>query len=260
MKFRSAKQVWAEVYEGFYLSVGWGDMGAGTDQVARTYHCPFCRQSGFMRALPAGQGVLVLGVRMRWRCGACYEYAQRPLLLKRRGSITASQTRMARAGAGDYAVVDGLQAARVMSAIEQLPEHCYTWGMWVYTGLSLADLDKYELDVFGQRRLAMLGWLARELDGAGLPDVADDEEAELEQTLLFAVLDDARQRERCGRRLHSKTDIASALGVDRRCFDARYKWGKRYAAAVVALERLTAETLGPVSAVVEGLRRGGLAA
>jgi hypothetical protein len=207
-----------------------------------------------MRELPAGQGVVVGGVRMAWRCGACREFSRRPLLLRRKGSITATQTRVVSGEAGDYRIVDGMQAGRVLSVIEKLPEHCYTWGMWVYTGLGLADMDTYDLDLHRKRELAMLGWLAGALDKAGVSDVRDDAEAALEQTLLLMVLGDTRQVERCGRRLFSTAAIAEALGVDRRCLDGRYKWGQRYRLAKQALESLTAETLGPVAVVVEQLR------
>jgi len=145
----------------------------------------------------------------------------------------------------DYRIWDGLTAGQVMTVIDDLPEQCYTWGMWAYTEPRENDVNKQ-----AERELFLLTWLAKALDAAGVPDVRSDEEGEAEQQLLLMLLRDTRQRERNGRELYSKADMARALGVDRRCLDARYKWGRRCVVARQALDDLIGGALGPVARVV----------
>ncbi|MEZ0137347.1 MAG: hypothetical protein AB9Q17_02230 [Candidatus Reddybacter sp.] len=148
----------------------------------------------------------------------------------------------------DYRIIDGLEKGMVMAVIDDLPEQCYTWGMWTYT-------EPGECDVRAQagRELFLLEWLAKELDAKGVPDVRSDEEGENEERLLLMLLHDARQRERNGRELYSKAAIAAAIGVDRRCLGNRYKWGQRYVVAQRAVDALISGALGPVAAVVDGM-------
>lgn len=145
----------------------------------------------------------------------------------------------------DYRIWDGVIAGRVMDVIELLPEQCYTWGMWAYT-----ETREFEVGKQAEREMFLLTWLAQALDAAGVADVRSDEEGEAEQQLLLMLLRDTRWRERNGRELYSKADMARALGVDRRCLDARYKWGQRCVVARRALDDLIAGALGPVARVV----------
>ena len=145
----------------------------------------------------------------------------------------------------DYRILDGLVAGRVMAIIDNLPEQCYTWGMWAYTEPREGDVKKQ-----ADREMFLLEWLVKALDAAGVPDVRSDAEGEAEERLLLMLLHDTRQRERNGRELHSKADMARALGVDRRCLDARYKWGRRCAVARASLDELIGGALGPVARVL----------
>lgn len=145
----------------------------------------------------------------------------------------------------DYRIIDGLIAGQVMVVIDNLPEQCYTWGMWAYTEPGERDVSEQ-----AARELFLLEWLAKALDAAGVPDVSSDEEGETEEQLLLMLLHDTRQRERNGRELYSKADMARAMGVDRRCLDQRYKWGQRCAVARQALDDLIGGALGPVARVV----------
>ncbi len=149
-------------------------------------------------------------------------------------------------GDADYRIVDGLMAGQVMAVIDALDEEFFTWGMWVYTEPGEGDANAQ-----AARELFLLGWLIAALDAVGLPDVTTDVESENEERLLLMLLADTRQRERNGRELYSKADIARAIGIDRRCLDPRYKWGQRYAVVQRAIDGLIAGALGPVAGLVE---------
>lgn len=145
----------------------------------------------------------------------------------------------------DYRIVDGLVAGQVMVIIDNLPEQCYNWGMWAYTEPREGDVKKQ-----ADREMFLLEWLVKALDAAGVPDVRSDAEGEAEERLLLMLLHDTRQRERNGRELYSKAEMARRLGVDRRCLDARYKWGQRCVVARRALDDLIAGALGPVAQAI----------
>lgn len=243
MRLQSAKRAWTDVHSAFFLAPCWDGLSMPAAS-GRCLHCPFCRQPGFIKRLDEPE--YVGGVLMRWSCRHCGELVRHPLMLKRRGSITATDSRGAQAGAGDLRIVDGLQAGRVLAVIEALPEHCYAWGRWVYTDGEPRERDNWE---------AVISlWLMHGLDAAKAPQPEGRGEWLLEQRMLAMVLSDTRQREMNGTALYTRADIARELGVDRRHLDMRYKWGRRHRAVVEALAGLIADALEPVQAVVDEMR------
>ena len=135
---------------------------------------------------------------------------------------------------------NGLEKGRVIVATETLPVAARAWALWCYTD-----------EAGSAHEAAILDWLCDQIDQA--PPVRLDGMGRLRRLLvvMHMLMLDACHRERCGRHRYNSADLARAAGVDRAQFGPTRTWGAFRRCVEAHLERLIAESLAPVRAMID---------
>lgn len=242
MEFSGAQQAWTAVFANYTLGPLWGEenMPAETRAVL-VAHCPECQQAHVLKPITTDEGKAAVV------CRSCHAQSPRPHYRRRKGLMRGPQA----SGRGDYGwvLVDAIQAAHVLSAIDRLPGVCVAWGMLAYTDTGTANQRL-------QWRDQLLQSLFDGLEAARLSPPNSWTKARALTQMVEMVVADSVHRKRCGRTLYSKRDLAQALlgnatlGSE---FTPPRFWGRYWQAVVGLVDDLDRRALQPVAACVESM-------
>ena len=219
----SPGEIVARVYSAFEPAPLWDEdrlRGLNTECLPRLY-CPACRHHGSImrgdmfdppRRNPENNNKHA-SQQSHWFCALCKTWHRRPLALRARGEVTGVESRSPKDK--DWRIVDGIEAGKVMSAVESLPVGARCWALWAHTHTGTAAM---------QNTIVEHALLA--LDGRGIDRPATFREGRAALVLSILVSEDSRQRARNGNTLHSAASFAAAIGVDSSQMVASRRWGK----------------------------------
>ena len=146
----------------------------------------------------------------KWHCRSCKGWAARPSILRKKGDIKAKQSQGTRDK--DWTIVDGLEAGRVMTAVENLPPAAESWTLWVHT----QHCQTAHQTVVVNEAMRHVNRQGKELPSDGIKIF----------WLAVMLADNARESMRNGGKAHSLGHIARELGIPQSELSGIRKWGR----------------------------------
>ncbi len=241
-------EIVAHVYSAFEPAPMWDAdrlAGMNTETLPRLY-CPACMKHGTIqrgdlceppRRNP-DNGEKHASQRSSWYCHACKTWHRRPLVLRSRGSIGGTESRSARDK--DWKIVDGIEAGKVMSAVESLPTAARCWTLWAHTQTGTPSMQN-----------TLVECALVELDRSGMDRPKTFREGRAVLVMAIMVSEDSRERARNGRSLHTSASLSAAVRVSPSEMNRERRWGKLRDGLIAIYDALDMDM---ARAVIDSLR------
>lgn len=213
-----------------------------SDEPPRLY-CPSCGQHDAMRPRErqVKNGAGGITTEKFWRCVSCSAESKHPKILTHRGTIDARQTHSSTRDI-DRQILLGIQAGKVMSAVERLPLEPRAWSFWAHTPLGTSD-----------HRGTLFEYSARRCDAEGFRAEGLGEAAGALAVILRIVSDAARPSVMAS----TASELAKLAGVNRSQFSGR-RWALLVAIVRSGLDALEGQMADAVYTAVGDRRQRAL--
>lgn len=243
----TAGEIVAHVYSAFEPAPMWDAdrlRGLNTDSLPRLY-CPSCRKHGMIlrgedydppRRNP-DNAEKHESQKSHWFCSNCKTWHRRPLVLRAKGGIGGTESRASRDK--DWKIVDGIEAGKVMSAVESLPDSARCWSLWAHTHLGTPAMQN-----------TLVEFALVELDKLGMDRPQSFREGRSALVMAIMMSDDSRERARNGRALHTPESLAAAVRVNPSQMHRERRWGKLRAGLIEVFDALELDMSRAVIAAI----------
>lgn len=243
----TAGEIVAHVYSAFEPAPMWDAdrlRGLNTDSLPRLY-CPDCRNHGTIQLGSSydppkrntENGDAHESQKKTWYCSACKSWHRRPLVLRAKGGIGGTESRSSRDN--DYRIVDGIEAGKVMAAVESLPNPARCWSMWAHTQHGTAQMQN---DIVWHALI--------ELDKRGQEKPRTYQDGRNALVLAVMISEDSRERARNGRARYDDASLSASISVNQSQFASDRLWGRLRAGLIEIYDALELDMSRAVIAAI----------